>query len=249
MEEYVIFRAFKSIAHQYITNLPSDKNYLEWYALLQHYGAPTRLLDFTSSFYIAAFFAFENANDDCAIWAINHYQLDEFLGEKIMEMFLKNKRSLVGLDYRNELANYLLDYENIDLSNTAKEEIFHKESKIFSVEPNIKNQRLALQKSCFLMSSIIEEPFKKTISKQFELGSENLGEANAETIELEEPIKSKLVYETRIIKFIIPRKIYVVALYDLNDMNINAATLFPGLDGLARSLNLIMRNMERMLQN
>jgi len=38
---------------------------------MQHHGAPTRLLDFTYSFYIAAYFALEESEKDCAIWALN----------------------------------------------------------------------------------------------------------------------------------------------------------------------------------
>lgn len=40
---------------------------------LQHYGAPTRLVDVSTSPYVAAFFAMEKcANESCAIYAIDH---------------------------------------------------------------------------------------------------------------------------------------------------------------------------------
>jgi hypothetical protein len=47
---------------------------LEYFSLLQHFGAPSRLLDFTKSPYIAAYFAFEQATkepDEVAIWVVN----------------------------------------------------------------------------------------------------------------------------------------------------------------------------------
>jgi hypothetical protein len=43
--------------------------------------------------------------------------------------------------------------------------------------------------------------------------------------------------EAAVVKLLIPRSIQHDVLQDLWNMNVNAATLFPGLDGLARSLH------------
>ncbi len=62
---------FKRDFHRYSQYLPEDRDKLEWLTLMQHHGAPTRLLDWTYSFYVALFFAVESTPEDqtCAIWA------------------------------------------------------------------------------------------------------------------------------------------------------------------------------------
>ena len=70
--EHGLLRKFRRQCHHYITDLPKKQDHLEWMALMQHHGAPTRLLDWSYSFFAALFFAIEApANCGCAVWAIN----------------------------------------------------------------------------------------------------------------------------------------------------------------------------------
>jgi hypothetical protein len=66
-----LFREFRRGYHQYASHVPSKQSVLEWLAVMQHHGAPTRLLDFTYSLYVSAYFALENAYGDCAVWRVN----------------------------------------------------------------------------------------------------------------------------------------------------------------------------------
>jgi hypothetical protein len=70
--EFGLLRRFRRQCHHYITNLPEEHDTMEWLALMQHYGAPTRLLDWTLSLFVALYFAVEPAEEECAIWALQH---------------------------------------------------------------------------------------------------------------------------------------------------------------------------------
>jgi hypothetical protein len=75
--ELAIRSLFKKRAHQFLSNPPPADSHLEWTALLQHFGGPTRLLDVTWSYLVATFFAIEQAEGDGIVWAFNTIPLRE----------------------------------------------------------------------------------------------------------------------------------------------------------------------------
>jgi hypothetical protein len=64
--------------------LPENNNYAEWLALAQHYGLPTRLLDWSASILTAAFFAVDgHLDEDGVVYAISPTAINAEYGEYI----------------------------------------------------------------------------------------------------------------------------------------------------------------------
>src|SRR5689334_5303621 len=85
-QEGRIIRVFKRKAHVYLEQPPAVEDDFHWLALMQHHGAPTRLLDFTWSPYVAAFFALERAVEESVVWALNPARVDSGRAPKPTQM-------------------------------------------------------------------------------------------------------------------------------------------------------------------
>src|SRR5438094_5453842 len=76
-QEKRILRIFKRKAIHFLQHVPDRDDDFQWLGLMQDHGAPTRLLDFTWSPYVAAFFALQSTTHEGGIWACNPVEIEK----------------------------------------------------------------------------------------------------------------------------------------------------------------------------
>ncbi|MCK9419091.1 MAG: FRG domain-containing protein [Nitrospirae bacterium] len=174
-------------------------------SVMQHHGAPTRLLDFNYSPFIALFFSleagFKRKDTDCkdpVVWCIN---------SKWCRKQAEKRVGKVRIKMRNEKRDEN-SFKRLYMKNAAKF--------VFLENALSLNRRLIIQQGVFLCPGNVSIPFEKNLKA------------------LPEWHKKE-----NIIKFVIKMKDpaeYKKALEKLYRMNISHESLFPGLDGVAKSL-------------
>ncbi|MFO0701231.1 MAG: FRG domain-containing protein [Nitrospira sp.] len=209
-------REFMRKARGFLKDPPSDIDYMEWLALMQHYGAPTRLHDWTYSFWAAVLFAVEQANVNennneekfCAVWAL---EID-WLRKRVEENIPKLKELVnEGTDPNAEIGFIL---------NSQK-----KNNTPLGVRPLNAyrlNQRVIAQQALFVVPLDVTKPFMENLCR-------------CPTVEG--------MISQHLIKFVIPCSDETIrgCVKYLYDRNLTRAMLFPGIEGYADSIgNLVL---------
>lgn len=222
-EGYVL-NSFKRRAHHFLRDIPGESDELEWLALLRHHGGPTRLLDWTRSPYVAAFFAVADMKDDVtsAVWVI------DILSLKTEAIEILAEANVIALPESGHFS-----FSDRDVFN----EVILRESLpvvVVPVQPFRTNERVTSQQGLFLCTNSSNRTFEFGLKQVLQCEYERYCEWCAENYPGTEPETPR--EQQKMLKLCIRPTVRRELLIELHRMNINYATLFPDIDGFSRSL-------------
>ena len=138
---------FRARFHLYDHENIAPESKLAWLSIMQHYGVPTRLMDFTESPYVALYFALEayqpSTNADLAVFALDY--------TAVMEASIAHVRSKDSSFQETRQTVY-----------PKQDRVFEETVDRFSydiawiTEPERHNERLDRQGGCFLASGNLD---------------------------------------------------------------------------------------------
>jgi hypothetical protein len=206
LREARAMRVFRRKAHIYLQDRTALEDDLRCLALMQHHGAATRLLDFTKSPFVAAFFALESATRDVAVFALN----TPALWNRPPDFDPTLTRSHVDPRLPGNFERYFAA---------------NKLPLLWFGEPSEMDSRLVAQSGLFVVPGVLDQPLDAILDGYG--GSEGL-----------------------LTKFVLPLSMRDEAMRALYRMNVTYATLFPDLDGLARSVSYELEAIwERLVED
>jgi hypothetical protein len=129
---------------------PEKGETLEWLTLMRHYGVPSRLLDFTFSVFVAAYFAIERKGNRPAIWAVNK----SWLSDEVPSIVEKDK----------DISEPFKQYLKFRRGNDFRGAFFKKPiDLVYPVNSFRLNQRLTIQQGLFLCPGDVTKTFAENL--------------------------------------------------------------------------------------
>ena len=210
-----LIREFQRKFHLYNDRVPSRHDITEWLSLMQHHGAPTRLLDWSYSFWVALYFAINqldcsnHGREKAEIWALDIKWFDrrcrnkpKLKSDRLLTRAIKRR---VYLEYADPLAQS---------NNSIIWHLMHRPRRLIMGMNSFRlNERITAQQGVFIVPGDTRVSFMDNLAGVPD-SREHIHVCTLDlTVERRNIILAKLL-----------------------DMNVNSSVLFAGLDGFAQSL-------------
>ena len=200
------------------------KNYVRWAELAQHYGVPTRFLDWTENPLVALYFACEsNKDSDAVVWVLHKRNYAEYAKVHDENRFKYDNQHMTN----EEAIQKLLTTSPLDdcYSQLWKLPIIY--------TPYYFDHRMSAQASWFMVWGNKKEPLEDLIE-------------NSSYMKFEPPTDGIRSYgkdqeERFMFRFFIHQSDKQYILRRLDHVGIHAKSLFPGLDGIGQRIERVHR--------
>lgn len=217
-------------------HIPATDESIEWLSLMQHYGSPTRMLDFSYSMYIALFMAIDGSfHSKSAIWALNKHVLNDKI---IRKYYAENKTNIIS---GKDSERYIYEEATTAINRRfyfVKDKV---ENFLYATRPHLSNERINRQQGLFVIPSSIELDFEDILKDYYD--SSQYGTMKFDDVVRLSTDHSYGQQTVSLIKIEIPKSLKYGLSNVLRQMNVTSETMYPGLDGLARSMSCLRDSM------
>lgn len=137
--EFAYIEEYQRKVPMFTDNIPERRD-IGWLFMMQHYGTPTRLLDWTENILVAAYFAVhENKNEDGEIWVIFPQRLNKHYAEEVFWLWNSPQISYLAKEPFHTNPNKLA--EELELTKYPQTPL--------AFYPPLNNPRMVAQSSVF----------------------------------------------------------------------------------------------------
>ena len=221
--EQRILQHFRQEAAAYVTQ-QRDESDIWWVELAQHYGVPTRFLDWSENPLVALYFACENNSqqEDAVVWMLNRLNYNRYIkAQDSAYDFIEDEGA------RREAISTLIGLTECEGGACKLSPL----RLPFLYSPYLFDGRMAAQSSWFMVWGNNMRPFQQMVDEQ------NYMKLPGEACSLCAGDES----DDFLFQFIIPACAKQQIVRELDMLGINGKALFPGLDGVGKHIERIYR--------